>query len=485
MAPQWRTHCSWLSSLAVFASFFPSHTVSQCDIPPLKLAWSNITVTQDGLGVARGFELGIGTPHQIFAFRPATSLNNTRINNVLSCGSASNNSCIGGFGGGFDPSKSKTYSVSIKSQWNGSQVDAESSTGAYVYFNDDVGFQSNGHVEGFPLVMDSEEGGGAQSGLPLGTSSSFLRAAVAGRVAPSQVFGLWSGSRGVDPRDGLLVIGGYDQARINGEFSTFPVGLPLIRAGSDEIIACVEPATQRSVFTPEIATTFAQITGQNSTLYPKGMHYNVSERPMGDMTITLSNGYQTTISNEELFTPLRGSDKNGRYAITNDSIVEAGVADNRKNDPGDVTPTLGGLFLTFNYLVVDYAKGEFRLAPAVAATNDNVSPNPTTICTPSDSAAPAPIPTSSDKPGGSKMNVGAIAGGTVGGLASVAILAGLGFLLFRRRRQAQKSATVEMPSPVAVSRQPSEMMAAEEPVPVYEMPTSRHASLRKSGGGFQ
>jgi hypothetical protein len=153
---KWNTFFEFL--LFVSTLFCSIH--AQCDIPPLRLAWSNTTVTDDGLGVARGIEVGIGTPNQIFAFRPSSTLNNTRINNVLACGSAANDSCVGGLGGGFSPSKSSTYEVSIKAQWNGSQIDAQSSTGAYVYFNDEVDFQSNGHVQGFPLVMDSEPGGG-------------------------------------------------------------------------------------------------------------------------------------------------------------------------------------------------------------------------------------------------------------------------------------------------------------------------------------
>jgi hypothetical protein len=160
MDSSWRILSSFALSLAAFITVQPHLVSAQCDIPPLTLVWSNITVTQDGLGVARGIELGIGTPHQIFAFRPSTTLNNTRINNVINCGSASNDSCIGGLGGAFDTTKSTSYAVSIKSQWNGSQVDDEDSTGAYVYFNDDVAFQQNGHVDGFPLVMDSEVWGG-------------------------------------------------------------------------------------------------------------------------------------------------------------------------------------------------------------------------------------------------------------------------------------------------------------------------------------
>ena len=50
--------------------------------------------------------------------------------------------------------------MTIKAQWNGSQIDDESPKGAYVYFNDILEFQSNGHVDGMPVVMDSEDGGG-------------------------------------------------------------------------------------------------------------------------------------------------------------------------------------------------------------------------------------------------------------------------------------------------------------------------------------
>ncbi|OAG22759.1 hypothetical protein CC77DRAFT_1018742 [Alternaria alternata] len=502
MAPSWRILSSFTFSLAALFIVQPCLVGAQCDIPPLTLTWANLSVTQDGLGVARGIELGIGTPHQIFAFRPSTTLNNTRINNVVNCGSATNDSCIGGLGGAFDSTKSTSYAVSIKSQWNGSQIDDEDDTGGYVYFNDDVAFQENGHVDGFPLVMDSEVWGGIQSGLPLGTNSSFLRAAVAGGVAPSQVFGLWSGSRGIDPHDGLLVVGGYDRARVDpaSNFTTFPIGewsleracplqvtvtnltyqdRPLIPDGSDELIACIEPSTQRFVFPPAIAQAFGVYTGQNETAYPGKMHYNVSNRPMGDLVVTLAGGYQSTIPNKELFAPLRGSDQYGRYAITNDSTLEASISDTRASDPGDVDSTLGGLFLTFNYLLVDYAKSEFQLAPAVAADAKDVSPDPTVICTPTNTTPASPTPTPEKS-----TNTGAIAGGVVGGVAGLALLGTIGFLLFRRNRRAKEGPPVseidgQPHSPVQqVSRQPSEMMT-HEAAPVHEMPATRYPSFRK------
>ena len=137
-----------------------------CAIAPLLLPWGNVTVSTNGVAVTRGLELGIGTPNQIFSLRPSTTLNNTRLSNVLDCGSEANTSCVGGKGGVYDSSKSSTYSVSIKDRWNGSVADTETATGSYVYFNDFVNFQSNASIQGFPLVEDSD----FVSGKSLGSS---------------------------------------------------------------------------------------------------------------------------------------------------------------------------------------------------------------------------------------------------------------------------------------------------------------------------
>lgn len=147
-------------SPVLFCMYWIATVSAQCDVPPLPLAWTNTTVTSDGLGVTRGIEMGIGTPNQIFALRPYTALNNTRVNNVADCDSISNDTCVGGEGGVFNSQASPTYSVSIKGNWNGSQIDTEDSTGSYVYFNDRVSFQSAASVYGFPVVMDSEPQGG-------------------------------------------------------------------------------------------------------------------------------------------------------------------------------------------------------------------------------------------------------------------------------------------------------------------------------------
>ena len=134
-----------------------------CAVKPLSLPWSNVTVSTNGIAVTRGIELGIGTPNQIFSLRPSTTLNNTRLSNVLDCVSETNTTCVGGKGGVYDSSKSSTYAVSIKDRWNGSTIDTETGTGAYVYFNDLINFQSDASVPGFPLVEDSDLTSGKSS----------------------------------------------------------------------------------------------------------------------------------------------------------------------------------------------------------------------------------------------------------------------------------------------------------------------------------
>ena len=150
--------CRLTLGFSLFLLFTRAAIAAQgnCNVKPLTLPWSNVTVSTNGVAVTRGIELGIGTPNQIFSLRPSTTLNNTLLSNVLDCGSETNTTCVGGKGGVYDSSKSSTYAVSIKDRWNGSTLDTETATGAYVYFNDVIDFQSDATVYGFPLVEDAD-----------------------------------------------------------------------------------------------------------------------------------------------------------------------------------------------------------------------------------------------------------------------------------------------------------------------------------------
>ncbi|KAL8669108.1 MAG: hypothetical protein Q9168_006289 [Polycauliona sp. 1 TL-2023] len=440
-----------------------------CSVAPLSLSWSNITVSADGVAVTRGIELGIGTPNQIFSLRPSTTVNNTRIANTLDCGAKSKTSCIGGKGGVFDSSKSSTFVVSLKNRWNGSAGDSESATGAYVYFNDVIDFQANGTVLGYPLVQDSDLTSGSDPGLPLGQNSSFLAAVTQAKVAPSSVWGLDAGDRSLSPRDGNLVVGGYDASRMAQNLTTFPIGTwtnqqpcPLqvrvkqVGYGMDGILysltprkfdgisACIEPQQQRFTLLPSMVQLFASITNYNSS--DADLAFSADARPTGVLRITLDNGYTTTIANDHLFTPQRGSDENGQYVVKNASLLETGIAYNVDDADADVQLILGGLYLTYNYLVVDYENNQFQMAPTVRGDQGS-NPQIVTVCkpTPSTTGPETPEPDTSGAKGASRA--AAIGGGTVGGVVGVAVIAAACYFLVRKRRRRRQQENEQKHAP--------------------------------------
>ncbi|KAL9594361.1 MAG: hypothetical protein Q9219_007075 [cf. Caloplaca sp. 3 TL-2023] len=477
-----------------------------CSVPPLILPWSNITVSTNGVAVTRGIELGIGTPNQIFSLRPSTTLNNTRIANVLDCGSETNTSCVGGKGGVFDSAKSSTFVVSLKNRWNGSAADTEAATGAYVYFNDVIDFQVNGTVLGYPLVENSDIDSGPEAGLPLGQNSSFLAAVTQAKVAPSSVWGLDAGDRSLSPRDGSLMVGGYDNSRVAGQMTTFPIGnwtqqpcplqvtvaqvdyfgpdnstrYSLFDSSTSRMVACVEPFQQRSTFLPSMVKRFANLTQYNATYV--GLTFPTELRPNGSLDIILDNGYRTIIPNDHLFNLKRGSDDNGHYVVTNSSIVETGIANNVDENDADVQPILGGLFLTFNYLVVDYDNNHFQMAPSVQKAQRSKT-DVTAVCTPSPiTLVPDSEPTNAPENGSSRA--AAIGGGTAGGVIGLAAIAGLCYVWFRKRRREGQQEDLKRPEqvhgPMTMNDRtfsdrsvPSELALTTAPI-VHELPDKHY-----------
>ncbi|KAL8651016.1 MAG: hypothetical protein Q9226_004899 [Calogaya cf. arnoldii] len=495
------------SLLCIVSWAFHATAVSvDCTVAPLSLSWSNITVSANGVAVTRGIELGVGTPNQIFSLRPSTTLNNTRIANVADCVSQSNSSCVGSKGGVFDSSKSSTFVVSLKNRWNGSATDSEAATGAYVYFNDVIDFQANGTVLGYPLVQNSDLISGPEAGLPLGQNSSFLAAVTRARVAPSSVWGLDAGDRSLSPRDGKLVVGGYDASRIAGELTTFPLGAwanqqpcplqvtvsdvlylapdgknyPLAAMPPTGVTACIEPQQQRFTFLPTMVRNFASLTAY-SRAYP-GLVFPTEFRPTGALHIRLDNGYNTTIPNDHLFNPKRGSDQNGQYVVTNSSILETGIGYNVDDADSDVQLILGGLFLTYNYLVVDYDNNQFQMAPSVQGDQGS-SEAITTICDPAlPTRGPDDFPQAQSSDEDEPSRSAAIGGGIAGGVVGLAVIAVLCYFLGRKRRrdrhrrqqEDQKRAEQDhshtlYPELFSDERRPSELALATAPT-VHELP---------------
>lgn len=92
---------------------------------------------------------------------------------------------------------------------------------------------------------------------------------------------------------------------------------------------------------------------------------------MGTLTIKLAGagGYESVVPHWELVSHERGNDTNGVYRVLNTSRVMAAVTGGQ-TDYGDGVPVLGGVFLTQNYLVVDYPANEFWLSPMKEGMRD-------------------------------------------------------------------------------------------------------------------
>ncbi|KAI1623201.1 aspartic peptidase domain-containing protein [Exophiala viscosa] len=456
-------------------------SVCQNGAAPMYLPWTNVTVTTDQEAITRGIQMSMGTPPQIVALRPSTSDDNLYVVNKVQCAPDYNDTCVGSFGGVFDYNTSSTFVQVAQAQWNGT-AEANPNELSLVHFNDllTVG---NASIYGYPAIYD-EPGYGGQGVLPLGSSSDLLTIAVENGDVPSTVFGLWTGSRSIEtPKDGGLVLGGYDTSRINGELTTFPsqtlcemcvnvtgityadaTGSHNMFSNSSEIVQINLQPSERVLYLPQdVWANFGTASGgvyNDSLGY---LAYSASNPPTGNLTVTLSGGYNTTIPAEELFLMPRHYNDEGQYVIEDDTTLIAAVYNQSAN--GYVL-NWGIPFLTMNYIIGDYKRQQFKMAPAIrrdfSATESayklQASCDPTTNSTPTTSASgtasasavggrtTSSSPAASSSSGGGHSNTGAIVGGVVGGvLGLVAIVGGLALMFYRSRRKRNAAAATTAP----------------------------------------
>lgn len=332
---------------------------------PLELPITNVTVSQDGKAVMRGIEVSVGTPQQVFSLGPAVVSDDLFVYNIADCGSTSNDTCIGPKGGVFNPKASSSYALTTQAQWNGTKNAQDLDTGSFIYFNDVLSYGSGEPQVGYPLFMN-QPGHGSQGGLPLGQNSSFLRILFEAGQIPSQVWGMWPGSRSVfNPVDGLVVVGGYDTARVNGEWTTFPTfnkcptcavitnltyeyegGSTSLFANSSETLEVgLDPFVHGLELPQDIFDRFANASQAtyNETLelltYPVGT-------VGGNISVTMSNGFKTTMVASELFTRPR-TYKEGVYSISDDNVTISVITNS--TDAGYVA-SWGMPYLTMNYV---------------------------------------------------------------------------------------------------------------------------------------
>ncbi|KIW20682.1 hypothetical protein PV08_01259 [Exophiala spinifera] len=444
--------------------------MSDCEngAPPMFLSWTNVTVTTDQKAINRGVQVSMGTPPQIVSLRPSTADDNLYVVNRENCAPEYNDTCAGQYGGVFDYSKSSTFTQVAAAQWNGTDAENPNQL-SFVHFNDLLTI-GNASIRGYPSMYD-QPGYGGQGVLPLGSNSDLLKIAVDSGAIPSTVFAIWTGSRSINhPVDGSVVLGGYDTSRVGGDLVTFKsqekcefcvlvtgfeyqdnTGTHNLFDNSSQTLQVNLQSSQRTLEVPQNVWENLQKASNGVYNATSGyLQYPTSNPPTGNVTVTLQNGYKTTIPTEELFYMPRQYDDDGKYSILNNTYLIPTIM-NSTND--GYVKNWGIPFLTMNYIIGDYKRQQFKMAPAIRTDFEaqgggaslQASCDPKVSGTPSSTSSVTPTgvstPTSSPHSGGGGSNTGAIVGGVVGGVLGFIAIVGVLALLFYRSRRRKNAAS--------------------------------------------
>ena len=462
------------TSLILAASLVPLAQAACSSLEPVRLPWSNVTLA-DGIAFNRG--IGIQLGGQPVSLRATTLLSNTRLRNSRDCdfGNASVQSgCQGASGSSFDIDQSSTWTSAPQGTWNVTLSDPVQSDETVIDGYDTAQFYSLPEVRGFPFEIWSDLQSDNKSGLALGPNSSFIDTLLSNSLVPSSAFGLFFGSRSQTKGvDGDLIIGGVDRARLAGPWSNFATQAhyidaqcPLqvlvkdIRLNNDRgsfslfadsdatVIACIDPLQNQFTLTETMYNIFASLTEHANDPGIEGgsdfteQTYPLSAAPLlGNITVELSNGYTTHVPSYEFVSQERGTDLEGKYAVVNESrlMVAAGTTGTSTLD-GVQIPILGGVYLSQNYLMVDYDSGIFRLAPAVLGEMPDQAHDIVQLC----GGIEVDQSSSSSSTGkGSNSHAGAIAGGVIGGVAILAIAAVMIWYLKKKKKKQKREPALQ------------------------------------------
>jgi hypothetical protein len=154
--------------------------------------------------------------------------------------------------------------------------------------------------------------------------------------------------------------------------------------------------------------------------------------------VELSNGYTTVIPHYEFVSQERGTDAEGKYAVLNTSRIMVRAGTTSGDGSGMV---LGRVYLSLNYLLVDYANQMFHLAPAVIGELGDQDHDIVKVC----GAANFDGTNSSNGPGRAKSTTGSIVGGVLGGLLAVTCGPALLVYLWKRGQKRKDGSATDAP----------------------------------------
>ncbi|KAK0755095.1 aspartic peptidase domain-containing protein [Schizothecium vesticola] len=301
--------------------------------------------------------------------------------------------------------------------------------------------------------------------LGLGSNSTYLNALVQAGQIPSRVWSLFWGRMWTDfdAMDGSLVLGGYDREKVIGRNFTQPLDyseetgcwtgmkvtvnslLVNFRNGSDFSImprnsavqCCIVPQRQLLWEAPSgIVDAFEAATQMKNIGFSFGLHWSArlynSSFFDGELSFLLSNGLQVRVPNSQFLTPFVDVARNGSR------VVDRSKRELLMNGLADQPATLGRYFFTSAYLMVDHDAKTFTMWQANPSVKSSLVAVSKGGCGGTaggtGTAANPPSTGTGSSSQETPSNTGAIAGGVVGGVAVLAIIAAV-FLIRRRRNR--------------------------------------------------
>jgi hypothetical protein len=206
---------------------------------PIVLTLSNVTIPSQDISTY-GIKFDVGIPKQNLCLTPSTVVDNTLLISTNICaGSGVQNmtkaQCRSYHGGTFDlvAASASFNNVSVTSTKLPSDPGWTKFNPSYtVAGNTNIDLVANIAVPNMTVVVVTEGVNFTAGHVGLGKESVLLHQLKATNMIPSLGFGLNAGSQSIqNPRDGSLVLGGYDSASVTSPFHEYPMNYTDTLAG--------------------------------------------------------------------------------------------------------------------------------------------------------------------------------------------------------------------------------------------------------------
>ncbi|KAH8890140.1 hypothetical protein GQ53DRAFT_722011 [Thozetella sp. PMI_491] len=462
-------------------------TSAGCLPGPVSIRIGNVAFLDDQQ-FTWGLHMAAGSPSQPLAFLPQWPLNETFVYGPAGfCPDSYVAKACVGFRGGTYTRESSSTSASLSLP-----ADEPGPFPKLSWGSDTLSLNNDVNLDGFPIGIVQNDWGSQgyhpQMALGMGVNSTLVFWLNSKNLTASRAWSISSGlifpfSNTDVPRDGSLILGGFDRGRIasgGNDRATVQLSRPSYGCPSGLVVSIsdislnLKNGTNASLFPPTLSQSlsacitpdypalltlprdkyfanFESITGTTLSNRSYGlnyytMRYSKSDRTYdGDITIILQGGFSVRIPNDRLVVPHVEIDVTTGAYVTDeqepDLLINA-LQDTNAND----MPTLGRHFLTAAYLLVRPESEMFTLWPSshdqpedlVAVDSNGITSLelcPSSSRTGPDSVAPSESP-SAETHSLSPAGIFGVAAGSVIGLASIAILV---VALWRRRRRCQRT----------------------------------------------